>query len=77
MGAGHFSRLFGLPAVGVGAGVGVTVEAGEVRKHGVEDAGVSWSGGLHVEVDRASAFIHYCGPFENSCEDGLSILSLK
>ena len=62
--AGMFDRFFGFPAVGVGAGMGVAVEGGEVGEHFVEDAGVGGSGCLGVEVDGAGSvfenggFIH-------------------
>lgn len=77
VGTGLFGRLFGLPAVCVGTRMGITVEASEVRKHGVENTGVGWSGGLHVEVNGAGAFIHNCGLLKDSCEQSLSILPLK
>ena len=64
-----FARLLDgfvrLPAVGVGAGVGVAVQAGEEGEHGVEDSRVGRGGGLHVEVDGSGAFVHYRGLFED------------
>lgn len=54
LGAGALDGVVGLPAVEVGAGVGVA-EAGEVvGEHGVEDTGVDGGGGLHVEVEGAA-----------------------
>jgi len=58
--AGSLDGFFGFPAIGVGAGMGIAVEGGEVGDHGVEDAGVGGSGGLGVEVDGTSSV------FENS-----------
>jgi hypothetical protein len=53
--SGSLDGFFGFPAVGMGAGVGVTVEGCEVGDHGVEDAGIGGGGGLGIEVDGTSS----------------------
>lgn len=48
--SGGFYGVAGALAGSVNAG-GVGEIRGEIGKHGVEDAGVDWSGGVIVEVD--------------------------
>jgi hypothetical protein len=49
--AGLFDTLLGFPAKGVVAAGGVAEDAGEVRHHRLEDAGVQRCGGVVVHVD--------------------------
>ena len=57
----------GFPTIGVGSRVGVSIESGVERKHGIEDAWIERSGGLHIEIDGSFTLVHDCCLFQDTC----------
>jgi hypothetical protein len=45
--------------------VGVAVYANVERNHGIENAGIDWSSGLHIKVNGSLSFLHDSGRLED------------